>query len=83
MKTHNIKLDINFCDAVLSGEKNFEIRYDDRNYHKGDMIRFIPLWDGESVPHPIQYKTYEITYVLNGYGLKDGWVVFGIRKVSE
>lgn len=26
MKTHELKLNIEFCDAVLSGEKTFEIR---------------------------------------------------------
>lgn len=33
--------------------------------------------------HPISYKVYEITYVLNGWGLKDGYVVFEIREVKN
>lgn len=29
MKTHKIKLLLNFCDDVLSGDKRFEIREND------------------------------------------------------
>lgn len=36
MKIHELKLNIEFCDAVLSGEKSFEIRENDRGYQKGD-----------------------------------------------
>ena len=32
MKTHKIKLLLNFCDDVLSGDKRFEIRENDRGY---------------------------------------------------
>lgn len=47
MKTHNLKLSIEFCDAVLSGEKTFEVRKNDRGFQTGDLIRFIPT-DGTS-----------------------------------
>lgn len=85
MKTHNIKLNIAFCDDVLSGRKPFEIRENDRGYQTGDRVKFTPV--GANMPfdfkHGIQEKTYEITYVLNGWGLKNGYVVFGIREVKE
>lgn len=42
MKTHDLKLSIEFCDAVLSGEKTFEVRKNDRGFQTGDLIRFIP-----------------------------------------
>ena len=35
MKTHNLKLSIEFCDAVLSGEKTFEVRKNDRGNFRG------------------------------------------------
>lgn len=90
MRTHEIKLDKEFCDVVLSGEKNFEIRKNDRGYQKGDMIRFIPT-DGrrlqsdseyiELFHHPISSKLYIITYVLSGWGIKEGYVALGITEV--
>lgn len=39
MKIHNIKLSIEFCDAVLNGEKTFEIRENDRGYQSGQWRR--------------------------------------------
>lgn len=40
MKTHNLKLNIEFCEDVLRGKKTFEIRYNDRGYQTGDLIKF-------------------------------------------
>ncbi len=84
MKTHKIKLLMNFCDDVLSGDKRFEIRENDRGYQKGDRVVFRPYEPSDPfVKHPISDKVYEITYILNGWGLKDGYVVFGIREVKN
>lgn len=86
MKVHNIKLNIEFCDAVLNGEKTFEIRENDRGYQKGDHIRFkpVPLSPYQSLPHhAIEKREYEITYVLNGWGLKDGFVALAIKETKR
>lgn len=82
MKTHDLKLNIEFCDAVLNGEKTFEVRKNDRGFQTGDLIRFIPT-DGtvrEHAKHEISGHTYKITYILNGWGIKNGYVVLGIRE---
>lgn len=82
MKTHKIKLLLNFCDDVLSGDKSFEII--DRGYQKGDRVIFQPYEPSNPfVKHPISDKVYEITYILNGRGPEDGYVVFGIREVKN
>lgn len=33
--------------------------------------------------HSINDKVYEITYVLNGWGIKNGYVVFGIKECES
>lgn len=92
MKTHELKLNIEFCDAVLSGEKNFEVRKNDRGFQTGDLIRFIPT-DGKSysdlddttrehVKHEVSKHTYKITYILNGWGIKNGYVALGIKRIT-
>lgn len=84
MKTHDLKLSTEFCDAVLSGEKTFEVRKNDRGFQTGDLIRFIPT-DGtvrEHAKHEISGHTYKITYILNGWGLKNGYVVLGIKEIK-
>ena len=91
MKTHELKLDIEFCDAVLSKQKTFEVRKNDRGFQTGDLIRFIPTdgtsyrsLDGtvrERAKHEISERTYMIKYILNGWGIKNGYVVLGIEEV--
>ena len=73
-----------FADAVLSGEKTFEIRKNDEGYQKGDVIIF-EVMDSEFMPnslHPLNGKRYEITYVLSGWGLKEDYVALGIEEVE-
>lgn len=80
---HKIKLQENFCDAVLNKEKTFEIRYNDRGYQKGDKILFVPVdKNGIKISHPVEKILYEITYVINGWGLENGYVVFSIREIG-
>lgn len=81
MKTHKLKLNIKFCDAILRGIKTFEIRKDDRGFQTGDLIKFKPVNnDGEEGYHKVQNHTYKITYILSGWGLKDNYVVLAIKE---
>jgi len=91
METHKLKLNIEFCDDVMIGAKSFEIRENDRGFQTGDLIKFIPTdgtyyvdLDGRETQHahhPISDKTYKIKYVLNGWGLKNGFVALAIEEV--
>lgn len=80
--THLLKLNLRFCDDVFSGVKPFEIRYNDRDYHVGDIIKFLPVNDSGRVSssHPIVSHDYVITYLLDGWGLQDGYVAFAITE---
>ena len=85
---HKIKILSSFVNPLLRGEKTFEIRKNDRGYQKGDIVEFEVCHDewtdkNRSVVQELQCKSYEITYVINGWGLKNGYVVFGISEVSE
>ena len=81
--THKIKLQKEFAEAVLSGDKCFEIRNNDRGYQKGDKVQFIVMDGLIRIVHVLEKKTYVITYVINGWGLENGFVVFGIREDGE
>ncbi len=41
-RTHRIKLHPNYFDRILSGQKNFEIRKNDRDYQVGDRLSMYP-----------------------------------------
>lgn len=83
--THLIKLREDYIEPVLSGEKNFEVRVNDRGYQKGDLVKFEAVSrEGCLFVHEkLWKKTFEITYVHSGLGLKENYVVFGIREVTE
>lgn len=83
--THTIKLNERFCNAVYDGRKTFEIRLNDRGYQTGDLVKFIPIFDDmdKKYSHPIMNKTYEITYVLSGWGLEKDYVVFSIKEINN
>ena len=78
---HEIKLDYQFQKPILEGDKIFEVRYNDRGYQKGDLVKFHVV-NRENIEEPIENQLYEITYVLAGWGIKEGYVVFGIRRVD-
>lgn len=85
-KIHTLKLRVEFADAVEDGTKNFEIRENDRGFQKGDLVQFrvvTALGTHISMYGELEEKLYEITYVLSGWGLKNGYVVFGIKEVIE
>ena len=84
-KTHHIKLLEAFAYDVLSGNKTFEIRFNDRGYQKGDLVRFkvIDKAGMRLLGHPLNNELFMITYVINGYGLENGYVVFGIKRVTD
>jgi len=84
--THELKILKDFADAVYGGDKTFEVRENDRGFQKGDKVIFKAVENKVAatipVEHPINEQEYRITYVLSGWGIKEGYVVFGIIKES-
>jgi ParB family chromosome partitioning protein len=84
MRIHNLKILNDFADAVVIGDKTFEIRENDRGYQKGDYIKFQAIdKTGLENQHVINGKLYLITFVMNGWGMKNGYVVLGIKERLE
>ena len=84
---HKLKILEPFADAVASGAKSFEVRKNDRGYNAGDLVQFEPVRDDllstAIRDHPVGGKTFEITYVLSGWGIESGYVAFGIAMKEE
>lgn len=85
MKVHNkLKILNDFADSIVAGDKTFVIRENDRGFQKGDFIRF-QATDRLGISnhsHLINNKLYEITYVLNEWGIKNGYVALAIKEVE-
>lgn len=75
--THKLKIDQEYFDAVADEVKNFEIRYNDRNFRVGDNILL------QEITKEKKYTGREIigviTYITE-YEQKDGYVVFSFKK---
>ena len=92
---HSLKLNYRFAEPVYNGDKRFEIRNNDRAFQKGDEVQFTvindegaeyKLWNrltGRYEAHPLEYMVFEISYIISGWGLKNGYVVFGIKEKEE
>ena len=71
---HELKIQQVYLDALLSGEKTFEVRLNDRGYQKGDWLCF--CYDNIKAD-------FEVTYIHSGLGLAPNYVVMSvIRKES-
>lgn len=85
IKTHKIKLGIEYADMVLYGYKPFEVRYNDRDYQVGDYVEFQAVNAyGQPTGHLINGTTWRIMYVLEGFeGLAEGYVAFTIKRWED
>lgn len=73
--SHTLKLLPEFFEEVLNGNKNFEIRKNDRGFHKGDRLVLKEWVNGKYTERGI---IADVTLVVD-YEQKDGYVVMGIR----
>jgi len=76
MKHHKLKIAPEYFDAVMSGKKLFEIRYNDRGFQEGDTVELIeciiemPAYTGRLL-------TRKIGYVCD-FAQRPGYVVFSL-----
>ena len=85
--THPLKVWPIYFNAVRSGEKTFEIRENDRNFQRGDILH-LREWDpdaakvvqhgGQSQPYTGRDCYMRVTYVTT-FSQKDGFVVMAIE----
>lgn len=79
--THHLKTWPQYFEQVLSGEKTFELRKQDRNFTKGDVL-VLEKYSFANETYTGREVTVEVTYVLNNakaFGLMDGYVIMGIK----
>lgn len=84
MKTIELKTDPDVFQAVWDSKKNFEIRFNDRNYEVGDTLTLketrysgTQMHDGAELIYTGREVDVRVTYILKGplYGLSEGWVI--------
>jgi hypothetical protein len=84
-REHNLKIEGAFFDDVASGRKPFEIRKNDRGYQTGDTLVLREYWregSGLGGYYSDRETRKRITYILNGWGLQDGYVALGLEAIA-
>lgn len=73
---HYLKTETEYFQAVERGEKKFELRYNDRNFKKYDIIYLTESVNG--IPTGRKLPGLEIQYVLHGRkcGLDPDYCIF-------
>lgn len=91
MAVHELKTDSDVFQAVVKGDKTFEIRRNDRDFQVGDLLvlhETVSTGAEMAAGAPLEYTGGEclvrVDYIMNGpiYGLIDGWCVMSISGVA-
>jgi hypothetical protein len=81
---HKVKVWPPFFEAVLSGDKTFEVRKDDRDYRVGDSL-LLCEWSPDADAYTGLFANFRIVYKLDGgqFGIEKGYCCLGIAPISK
>ena len=82
MTHHKLKIERRWFDRVVAGEKTAELRYNDRDFQRGDTMR-LETAESQEIASALDNKTFDkasvfctITHVLSDIdGLDAGYVI--------
>lgn len=77
MKSHKLKTHVEYYKLVVSGEKNWELRLNDRNYEVGDQL-ILEEYDKDKKEYTGFSTSRIVTYILKDaphFGLRGGYCI--------
>lgn len=81
-KSHILKTWPEYMDSIVSGEKMFELRKNDRDFQVGDVLILVEYDPGSKLflKREVQKR---ITYILEGpaFGLKEGYCIMSLVDI--
>lgn len=76
---HELKIAPEYFQKILSKEKNFEFRYNDRNYQVDDILKLKEYHNNKYTGRETSVK---ITYILQDFeGLKKNYAILAIKPL--
>ncbi len=82
-KIHRVKCYDRFFEMTVTGQKEFEVRKNDRGYEVGDLLELNETTEGT---YTGRAALFEITFILAAdsfpEGIKPGYVVLGIKPMT-
>lgn len=93
IRLHTVNIREQFVAPLMDGRLKAITRLNGRGYNTGDCIRFsvLPMQSSdvqfsmttEGERETLQNRFYEITFVMYGKGLKEGYVTLSLKVVRE
>lgn len=82
---HQLKILPEYYKKVVSGEKTFEIRKDDRGFKVGDLLELCEFEDGQYTGNSYLTEITYITYINFGgeYRLKEDYCILAIKPHKD
>lgn len=81
MITHELKIAPLYFKEVVTGNKTFEVRRNDRDYQVGDTLKLKEYDDGEYTGQAI---SAEVAYILDDPKYcKESYVIIGIKVLKD
>jgi ASC-1-like (ASCH) protein len=74
---HKLKIQKEYLDGLTSGRKKCEIRINDRDYQRGDVLQFYDYSKTEPVEH-----LFEVTHIHSGLGMDRNYVVLSVSELT-
>lgn len=81
---HELKIEKVYFDKIVEGEKTCEVRLNDRDFQKWDVIKFLVIASHGTITDTFNrdHREWEITHVLNWpEWLKENYVVLSIKEL--
>lgn len=84
MKTHELKTWPQYFEQVVAGQKQFEIRKNDRDFQVGDVLVLDEYCPDRKV-YTGNYAIVKIEYILHGgqFGIEPGYCVMSITLIPQ
>lgn len=89
MQVHNLKTWPEYFDDLKNGLKDFEVRYNDREFSIGDEVicqEYCPekhKYSGEELHFTIKYKSCWSDNIIMGTALKVGYCIIGLQPKTS
>lgn len=79
-KVHTLKTWDEYFEAIWLKQKKFEVRIDDREYKKGDILQ-LQEWDTKKEEYTGREMFCDVTYMLEGgeFGIEIQFCVMSIK----
>lgn len=84
-RVHKLKIEQPYLDALLSGDKTFEVRFNDRGYQKGDVLELhVPtVYPVFGHPPKPDFYWFEVGYVHAGLGMAKKYAVMSVSQITR